>query len=277
MPAPQRSVYANEPITLFKAARNPAPYRKKARYGLLLFLVGLGVWFLPTLPLIANSESAIIPEAYQQLALNIGRLIAVALLVIGAGRLIVFGILSTRRKPERVIFYDAGFVWERNGQKKKYGWNALQAVFEDPHAWFFRGKPVFQWGSIAFKMRDGEVFTFTPSHGDMTAFLREVRPTYGGEIGARYGQLIRLNKTFRVHPRLQVAPPGLILNKKKQIPWERLKLDMTARHLVIKQIGGDGDIKIAAKLPLKEIENLAGFTELVETVAETFQRPNPYA
>jgi hypothetical protein len=274
---PQASAYRNEPQVIYKAQVSRQPYRRGLRYGLLLVLAGIGVWYMVMLPNVAGGQNPFISPTIQRVVLAVGQIVAGVIVVIGVGRMVVFIALLVLRKPERVIFYDEGFVWEVRGKRHKYPWRAVKTVYEDPHAWFFRGKPRLQWGHITLKMRDGQTFRFTAAHNSLLQFLQRVRPYYASEQGTRMGQLLRLNKTFHVHEKLQVVPAGLIIDNKKQVKWQNLKLDMTERDLIIRQVAPNGDIQKVRSFPLKQIRNLGGFIEVTESTIETFQRPNPYA
>jgi hypothetical protein len=271
----REAIYQQGPRPLFKAEVSRQPYRRGIRYGLLLVLAAVGVWFLVSLPVVSEGANPLIPARWQGIVLGVGNLAAALLMLVGGARLTANLVLSMRRKPERVMFYDVGFIWEVRGERNKYGWNAIKAVTEDPHAWFFRGKPRLQWGAITFKMRDGATYRFTPTHGDLMTFLKRVRPYYTEALGARMGQQLRLGKSFRVHARLGVTPDGLVLDGKRQIPWEVLKVETDEKHLILNQLV-DGTPQTVEKLPIKAIQNLGGFMDLVESITETFQRPNPY-
>lgn len=272
----REAIYQQGPRQIYKAQVTRRPYRRGFRYGLLLVLAAVAVWYLVKLPDVAGGGFPWLSPRWQGIILGVGNMVAGLLVMVGAARLTWNMILMIRRKPERVIFYDAGFVWEIRGERHKYGWNAIKAVLEDPNAWFFRGKSRFQWGHVTFKMRDGASYRFTPAHGDLIGFLQTVRPYYADELGARMGQQLRMNKSFRIHPRLVVRPAGLVLDKKQAIPWEKLRMEVTGRHLILNQATAGG-VERVERLPLKKISNLAGFMELAESTMETFQRPNPYA
>jgi hypothetical protein len=111
----------------------------------------------------------------------------------------------------------------------------------------------------------------------LRAFLQQVRPHYAAEIGARMGQRLRLNKTFKVHEKLTVTPAGLMVGEEVRIPWKYLRVTIDERQLVISRLDKEGRIRPVTRLPTHEIDNLAGFMELVETTTENFQRPTPYA
>lgn len=272
----REAIYQQGPRPLYKAEVTRAPYRRGGRYGLLLVLAAVAVWVLVGLPQVAEGATPWLPPVWAGRMLAAGHLVAAALLVIGAARLTANVVLAVRRQPERVVFYDAGFVWEVRGERHKYAWNAVKAVMEDPHAWYFRGKPRLQWGNVTFKMRDGATYRLTAAHGDLPEFLRRVRPYYVEVLGARMGQQLRLGKGFRVHPRLGVTPAGLVLDGARKLPWETLRVELGNRHLVLYQLDTDGTATPVEKLPLKKIQNLGGFMDLVESTTETFQRPNPY-
>jgi len=268
--------YRDQPVVLFKAQVTRKAYWRALRLSLLIVLAGAGVFYILTVPEITTGETPFIPPPYGEIALGVGRIAAGLLLAGGGGRLAYALIMLIRRRPERVVFYDRGFAWERRGNRVKYGWNAVKAVREDPHAWFWRGKPVLQWGHITFKMRDGSVYRFTPAHGNMLAFLRRVREQYAAETGTRMGQMLRLNKSFRVHPKLGVTPAGLLIDDKKRIEWKNLQIQNDGSKLIVSRISDNGNIQQVRTYPVKQIDNFAGFMELVESNIDTFQRPNPY-
>jgi hypothetical protein len=91
------------------------------------------------------------------------------------------------------------------------------------------------------------------------------------------GQRLRLNKTFKVHEKLTVTPAGLMVGEEVRIPWKYLRVTIDEHQLVISRLDKEGRIRPVTRLPTHEIDNLAGFMELVETTTENFQRPTPYA
>ncbi|MEO1443593.1 MAG: hypothetical protein AAFV33_24540, partial [Chloroflexota bacterium] len=273
-----QDAYQDKPRLIYRATADRSIYRKRVRRAVIGMLAGGGVFFMLGLPVVVNaildlnliSIGRLAPGTFELGALVGGRVVAMLILLISAARAIVNLIRYFNRRTEEVRFYDVGFVWIRGEESHKYGWSAVKTVRENPRFFFIGKRPVLQWGEISFLMRDGETYKVTPEHGDLRGFLKRVRHYYGDEMGTRMGQRLRVNKPFKVHPELAVMPDGLVLNNEYQIGWEVLKVAVKKRQLNVAYMDGDS-IKVAAKLPAHEIDNLAGFLELVEATAETFQ------
>jgi hypothetical protein len=265
--------YRDQPEVVLKAQVTRKPYRRGLRYGLLLVLCGIGVWYLLMLPNISGGDTPWVPETVETVSLGVGRIVAGLLVLIGAARLVVNIALVILRKPQQIIFYDQGFTWKRRKDTHKYRWEAVKSVREDPNAWFIGNRRLLQWGRVTLKMRDGEVFHFTGAHGDLLAFLQNVRPFYADAVGARMAQILRQNKPFAIHKSVQVQPGGLVIDGNTKVGWQHLQLDMTGKHLLFRQVQNDGNLKTVKRLPLKQVNNLAGFLELAESTMANFQRP----
>ncbi|MEM6285301.1 MAG: hypothetical protein AAF787_24140 [Chloroflexota bacterium] len=278
-----QDVYRDKPRLVYRAKVDRSIYRQRLNRAIIGMLAGGGVFFMLGLPLVVDaiinlnlmSIGRLPPNAFEIGTLVGGRVIAMLILIVSASRAIVNLIRYTRRRTEEVRFYDVGFVWIRGDTQQKYGWNAVKTVRENPRYLFIRKQPVLQWGEVSFLMRDGETYRVTPEHGDLRGFLKRVRGFYAAEIGTRMGQRLRLNKPFKVHPLLVVTPEGIELNNEYQIGWNVLKVSVKKRKLLLGYRDGNS-IKVAAKLPTHEIDNVAGFMELVESTTETFQRQTPY-
>lgn len=276
----QEGIYKDKPELVYRVAVDRGVYVKRLRRAMIAVLASGGVFIMLGLPLVANSIAAfdVLPDAVRVWLIFAGRTAATLALIVSAARVIIHTVQVIRRPSEEVRFYDQGFVWRRKGgDPAKYGWNAVKTVRENPRAYYFRGVPVLQWGDITLKMREGAVFRLTPAHGDLRAFLQQVRPHYAAEIGTRMGQRLRLDKTFKVHEQITVTPAGLVVGEKTRLPWKNLHVTADEREFVVSRLDKDGNPRPVIRLPAHEIDNLAGLMELVEATTESFQRPNPYA
>lgn len=275
------AVLADEkPKVLFKAKVDRSEYTKRFRWALIGVLATAGVWVILLLPDVQAQIMTVawIPENLRGMVMDVGQIVSGGLLFAMAIRLVINVVLMNRRKTEQLIFYDRGFKWKRgDSESHSYGWNALKSVRENPRAFSLRKRKLLQWGDVTFNMRDGEVFKLTTVHGDLDKFIKRVSPYYSDVIGVRMGQRVRLNKSFKVHPSIGVTSAGLLLDGKRQVEWKRLKVKRNEKELIIAMIDDDGIIQTVKKVPTHEVDNLGGFIELTESVAETFQRPNPYA
>lgn len=270
--------YQDKPKLVYAFKVERAPFRRRLRFGVLLLLAGVGMFYVLALPLVTEGIAQLtwMPPLVRDMVLNGGRLIAALLLLVGALRAVINLVRVIRRPQENARFFDKGFVWERaKSAPTKYSWSAVKTVIEAPRALVIGKKPLIQWGQVQLKMQDGTLFTLTPAHTDLRAFLKRVRPFYAAEIGARMGMRLRNNKPFKIHPQLEVTETGLILKSEYQITWENLKLRTQKGQLVIAYREGNA-IKEAMRIPTHKIENLAGFMELATTTIDNFQRSTPY-
>ena len=274
--------YRDQPQLIFRGGVSRKTFRKRLRWAIIAMLASVGVIFMLNLPQITtaieNDMPEFIPNVVGFLALTVGQLVAGAILVVSVGRAMVNAVKMLKRKTERMKFFDVGFMWEREGDQFKYNWNAVKTIIEDPHAFVLFKRPLFEWGSITIKIRDGNEFVFNSAHGSMFRFIQRVQPHYAAEISTRMGQLVRSNKQFKVHPDIAVSSVGLTIAQKRQILWERLNLQHDARRnsLTISMIDENGAIKPVAKYKTKTIDNFAAFMELAETTIENTQRSPIY-
>ncbi len=275
----QEGIYRDKPVLVYKAQVDRRVYVRRLRWAIVTVLASGGVFFMLSLPPIRAQLDAFtaMPGAARAALWIGGYAAALLLLIVGGARAVTNAVLVARRRTEQIRFYDVGFAWQmKDDPPAKYGWSAVKTIREKPRGWYWRGKPVLQWGEISFKMRDGETYRVRGAHGDLRAFLGQVRPYYADEMGTRMGQRLRMEKSFRVHPQITVAPAGLVVGEQR-IAWKHLKVEETSRELVIGRVDADGAMQQVKTFPAHQVDNLAGFMELAETTIENFQRPNPYA
>lgn len=279
----KKGIYSDQPELVFKGGELRKQYVRRWRWALVAMLASGGMFYMLSLQLVTDAVDALtwMPYTVRLIALNGGRIIAATVLLISVSRFLANVLIALRRKTQRMKFYDRGFTWEINGEKHKYGWNAVKTVREQPHSYHFAGRTLLQWGGVTFKMRDGNQFKFTPAHGNINQFLQRVHPYYTAEIGTRMGQMLRLNKTFKVHPAITVTPAGLVIdgkNNKTRIGWAQLhlELDNDKHNLSISRYDEYEIMQPVMKLSTYTIDNLGAFMEVAETTMENYQRPNPY-
>jgi len=181
-----------------------------------------------------------------------------------------------RRKPERVMFYDEGFVWQRPNDKKRTRWNAVKSVRENPRRWRVGKRTLLAWGHVTFKLRDGSLYRLTPAHTDLYAFLAKVRPHYADALGTRMAQRARQGQSFRVHPGLAVTPEGVVVDGKQRVGWANLHVRVEGRELIISHIQPGGAPRPVKRYPTHEVDNLAGLLDFVEMTSDNFQRETYY-
>ncbi len=278
----REGAYKDKPILVWEATVERSLYLQRLRWAIVAMLASGGVYWILSTDLVNEAVMAfpiVFPglQTLKAVTLIGGRVVAMAVLMFSSARAILNFVLALRRPTENVRFFDEGFSWERKNNAVKYRWNAVKTVMENPRGWYWRGKPRVQWGGITIRMRDGSVFKVTGAHGDLREFMDKVRPHYGAEIGVRMGQRLREQKGFKVHPQLAVMPQGLVLGEDKRISWKRLYMMVSGRELVLGRYDDADNVKVVQRIPTHTVENLAGFLELAEATAETFQRPNPYA
>jgi hypothetical protein len=274
--------YKDRPVLVWQGKTERSVYVRRLRWAVVALLASGGVWWMLGTALVSGAVMTFpIPfpgiNAIKAATLIGGRVVAMLVLMFSSGRAIINLVLAVRRPTETLRFYDEGFAWERKNNLVKYRWNAVKTVIENPRGWYWRGKPRLQWGGVTFKLRDGSVYKVTGAHGDLLEFIGAVQPHYGAEMGVQMGQRLRQQKGFKVHPQVTVMPAGLVLGDDRRIGWKRLHLGVEGRELVLGRMDDAGTVKVVERIPTHKVENLAGFIELAEATAETFQRPNPYA
>lgn len=271
----------DKPRVLFKAKVDRKLYRQRFRRALIGVLATIGVWVMLQLPQIqtAISELTWLPDRGKLLVNSIGLVVAGGLLLAMAVRLVVNGVLMTRRKSEQVIFYDRGFKWKRGeqGETQKYGWNAIKTVREHPTSWGLFGRKWIHGGHVTFTMRNGETYRLTPAHGSLETFIQRVSPHYTANMGERMMQRTRQGHTITVHPQIKITSAGLVISDKWQIEWKRLKVEHDGQHVTVRYIDdSDGRIRNVKRFAAHEINNLGAFLDVVESATETTQRTNLY-
>lgn len=275
----QTNALDQAPELVFRGGVQRETYVKRWRWALVAMIAGGGIWYILTLPLVSDAikNTAYLPITAQAVILNMGQVIGALVVLFAGGRFAINLVYASRRKTQRMKFYDRGFVWERDGETHKYSWNAVKTVREFPGELKIAGRVVRHTGGVTLKMRDGTVFTFTPIHGNVRDLIRRVSPYYAEEIGIRMGQAIRMGKTIQIHPQIAFAEQGLRIGD-KTLSWARVNLDMTddERDLLINRFDKQGNIKPVVSIPTAEIDNLGGFLEIATTTIENHQRETRY-
>jgi hypothetical protein len=246
------------PKLLFEVVVERRRYARRALL-LLLLVASMGAWYA----LGQDRAHALVDSRL----LDVGRLVAAAIMALAGLRAVINLVLLLRRPTEVIRFYNRGFVWERGGQVQRYSWSKLKSFREGHRGIYRRNRPVVQWGALTLVMLDNRVFRLRPRHGDLRHLARAIRP-YAAEVtGIRLGRQLRQERAVRIHPRLIVWPGGLQVGK-QEFPWKDLNVRVKDHRLIIRA-KDKGKVRTVARLNTSRIDNLGGFMELATTTIKT--------
>lgn len=198
---------------------------------------------------------------------QIAGLVLVALLLLRALSNLVRGL---RTRNETLRFFDRGFSWKRGKTQHKYGWTQLKTFRQGAPSLRLGRWTLLQRGAHVLTMRDGQVFRFTPAHGDMRQFVRLTRPYVMDVTGTTMGRALRSEKSIRLHPQLIIQGAGVVVGKQK-IRWSELDVKASERRLVIYRKNASGRFKQVKSYPAHRVDNLAGFVDIAESTIRNHQ------
>jgi hypothetical protein len=221
----------------------------------------------------ATAQGEIDTETANQLdplLVDIGQIAAAV--VIGAmfvrAMLTLYRMLT--RRSEWVRVYNQGITWERKGEEYKYSWNKVRTYIQGARILAFLGIPLIRRGRMTLIMGDGVVYDFKRRLGDPAKFNAAVEPYIAEITGTRIGQALREKKAVRLHKNLVVASGGLVIGDER-ISWKVADVVLKGGHLHIGRVRGKNKIQTVKRIPIAQIENLAGFMDVAESVIQNNQ------
>lgn len=253
-----------KPELIYEAVIQRRPYFRRFRFTFFILIVAALAW--------AALEAARRQSIADPIAIDVGWLSAMVLTALLTIHVIVNFFRWRTRRNEHLRFYDQGFVWQRGGARRQYGWAKLVSFREGGRGLYLRQKPLVQWGAHTLTMSDGEVYRVTPQHGDLRRFARAARP-YAAEVtGTRMGRQLRQSeKPIRLHRQLVLWPGGVEVGK-KEIHWSKLDAVVARNRLMIREKDAKGRFKVVKRLSIHKIDNAGGFIELVGATIRNYQR-----
>lgn len=204
------------------------------------------------------------------LLLDVGKAVAIVLLVVLAVRGLYNLSQTFIRRSESLNVYNKGFIWTRDGKPYKYRWTDLARFREGARAVYLLNRPVVQWGAHELQMEDERLFKFRAYHGNTRRFARVVRPYAAYVTSVKISRLLRQDRPVRLHPRLTLYPGGVEAGK-AQIHWSELDLLVRGGQLLVRRRRGKG-IKTVRRYSIASVDNVGGFIDLVKSADRVFRR-----
>jgi hypothetical protein len=254
-----------KPRRLLQLSVEKKSYWKRFRFIIFAFLAVLVAW------VILERLHALETLDMDPLILDIGRLVALVLMILLLLRLVLAFFRWRTRPDEHIQIFDKGFVWTRNGQTFKYPWEKAGIFREGGRGIYIGKRPLFQWGAHTLTMTDGQVFKVVFYHGDMRRYARVVRPLVAAVTGTRMGRSLRSTaRSITLHPKLLLWPGGVEANK-EEIHWAKLDVALERNKLIIGK-REKGKRKVVRKYPIHSVDNVGGFLELASSTIQNYQR-----
>ena len=254
---------AAKPKLFYKAEIKRSKYFRRFAWMLLAFVSSVGAW----LALIASVSYEEVPDG---ILLPLGQIVASILIPV----LFLRAVINLRRwfstKNEKIRMFDRGFTWKRGKNEYKYSWSQLKTFRKGIHDASFLGRTIRQVGAHTFIMRDGQEFKITPRHGNTHIVAKRVDSMVGERVGTLMARSLRESRSVRIHPKLVVTPAGLVAGKSK-IRWEEVDVKVQKEHLLIKRKDEEGQFKRVKSYPIYEIDNLAGFLDIADSMMLNYQ------
>jgi hypothetical protein len=251
-----------KPKLLFQAVVERRPFFRRFAWWMLGAVAAAGAGIALTIAAQRKLANANV--------LQVGQLVAIALVALAVIRALVNLVKGLRRRNETVRVFDRGFAWKRGTEEHKYSWEQVATFREGVRDLYLRGRPIYQRGAHVLKMRDGRVFKITGVHGDTRRFARIVRPLLADITGTKMGRALRDARSIRVHPTLTMLPNGVKVGK-QSIPWEELDVAVKGQKLVIRRKNARGQFKTAKTYDTHQIDNLGGFMEVATMTIRNHQ------
>lgn len=252
-----------KPRRLLHLSVEKKTYWKRLRFILIMFLAVLAAWAV-----LEGSASLALEDPQLR---NIGRLVALFLMILLLLRIALAYFRWVTRPNESIQIFDKGLVWTRNGETSKYPWAKVSVFREGGRGLYLGKRPLIQWGAHTLTMTDGQVFSMVPYHGDMRQYARIVRPLVAEVTGTRMGRSLRSTaRSIRLHPKLLLWPGGVEAGK-EEIHWANLNVAMKKNKLVISKYE-KGKRKVVRRYAVHSLDNLGGFLELASSTILNYQR-----
>ncbi len=236
-------------------------FRLFLRALLLIVLVGAAYWALDVAAARGLADLRL---------LDIGKLVAVALIFLLGVRGLYNLIRALTIRSESVQFYDQGIVWTRRGESARYAWGDLRALRDSTGGVYLRRWPLFQTGALLLRMHDGSLYRFNGRFGDTRPCARAVRRYAAYVTGIQMGRKLRSGKKTELGRNLSIEPAGVDTGK-VVVPWDALDVRRAGTRLTIRQKVG-GKWRAVRRYNTRRLDNVGGFLELA---AETIQIHQP--
>ena len=257
------------PQLLYQARTRRGPLLRGIIFSLIVAAAAGGLFFA----LHVAAQGEIDTEAVNQLdplLIDIGRIMAAV--VIGAmfvrAGLTIYRMLTRRSQWVRV--YNQGITWFRKGEEYKYSWHKVRTYIQGARTIALFGIPLIRRGKHRLVMVDGVEYAFSRRLGDPAKFNAAVEPYIAEITGTHIGQSLREKKAVRLHPKLVIASGGLVVGEER-VSWKTADVMLKSGHLHIRQMTSKTKFKTVKRIPIAQIQNLAGFMDVAESVIQNNQ------
>ena len=255
-------MYAQKPELLFEADVDRRRYLRR----LIWLIFAIAAMIAARLAL----RETVQEENVDGQILDIGQFIALILAAILAIRAaITLGRFLTTRS-EKIRIFDRGFAWQIGKTQHKYSWGQLKTFREGVQTFSIFGRPLVQLGAHTMRMRDGKTFRISARHGDTRAFVRAVRPVIADITGTIMGRALRENRSVQLNKTFTLAPKGIVAGNHK-IRWSALDIRVRRGKLAVRELNKKGKFKTVKTFKTRNIDNLAGFLDIAESVIQNHQ------
>jgi hypothetical protein len=252
----------DKPQLLFQAEVRRKVYTRRFFWLILAIIAIVAAWLA--------LKEAVKEEDIDPKLLDVGQFIALILIVILSIRAAITFARMLTVKNEQIRVFDRGFTWTRGKKDYRYSWSQLKTFREGARTISLFGRPLVQVGALTLTMRDDATFKITSRHGDTREFVTAVRPFIADITGTVMGLALRQNKSVRLHPKFILAPSGVVAGKDK-IRWSELDIVVKRGSMFVKRLNKKGKFKTVKKFSVHDINNLAGFLDVADSVIRNHQ------
>jgi len=213
-------------------------------------------------------------DADQQPLLRLSRAVAIIVGAMFAVRAVFNLGRAMFRRTQIAQFSREGFAWQVDKDIHRYHWQHLRAYRKGARTWRILGFPVRRFGQHRLKMDDGRVFVLHHGITSPEKFARALDPVIDPVMGEKIATTLRDGGTFRLHKQLVVTKHGLVVlkgGKKIGIKWSAVDIRQTGGQLVVYATDKKGRFKVVKRFSTADIDNLGGFSELVEATLSNHQ------
>lgn len=258
----------DRPQLIFEFAVSRRQYTRRVVWRIASLLVVVMAWLV--LGFVRDSN-----EVIDSRLLDVGQWVALFLVLVQLVRLFA-GLRQAMTTPnESGRVYDRGFVWVRGvpGKKgtteHKYSWNHVKTFKAGATSGGIVRRPRLRRGAHRLEMRDGEVFKFTPGHGDPAAFATAISPYLAEATGTLIGRALRNGKAVRLHPELVLQAKGVVAGKNK-IRWSEIDIKTQGGRILVRKLV-DGKFKTVKTYNIGEVENVPGLLDIADSTIRNHQ------
>ena len=252
----------DKPQLLFEVTITRKQYFRRALWMLLAAVAAGAAWVV-----LDETRGREVADAQ---VLQVGQIVALALVVILLLRMVLNFVTWFRTKNETVQLFDRGVRWQRGKKQHQYSWSNLKTFQNTARITRFLRRPIIQRGGLIFTMRDGQVLTLKPSHGNLAVIADELAPIIADITGTRMGQALRNNKMVRLHTKLVLQSAGVMAGKHK-IRWSAVDVTVKHNQLHISELQKDGRFKVVQTFKTQQIINLPGLLDVTDSLIRNHQ------